>query len=186
LSLAASTAFCFAGAFFLDAAGVPLDFAARAKGLDTTGLATGLGAGFLMRLVGVGLGIGAGVASFVASGSPTSVVSGAVDLRLDLVRFGADLTGGWTSVGSGVGSTVAVLDLVLLSRTGNEPSSLISRAPRGLVPVSLFLFVGDGASESLVSFVSAVTVSVSCVVDTGAVVEVTGCGGTGVGSTSES
>jgi len=57
-SVPASTAFFFAGAFLLDAAGVPLDFAVKAKGLAAAGFATGFTAGFLMRFAGVGLATG--------------------------------------------------------------------------------------------------------------------------------
>ena len=57
MSLSTLTAFCFAGAFFLDAAGVPLDFAVKAKGLDAADFTAVRTTGFLVRFAVVGLGV---------------------------------------------------------------------------------------------------------------------------------
>jgi hypothetical protein len=152
LSLSVCTAVCFVGAFFLDAAGVPLDFAARLKGLDTAGPAAGFATGFLIRFAGAALGAGSGVGStaefwlLVLANSAEAGAATSVVLRLVFVRFGAGLTVDWMAAGSGVGSTVAVLTLVLVSRIGVEPNSLSSSAPSGLAPGSLFLLAGSGVT----------------------------------------
>ena len=98
------------------------------------------------------------------------------------MRFGTDLTLDGIATGSGVGSTVDVLALVLVSRIGGEPSSLSSKAPSGLEPGSRILFDGGGVSVLANSGTSVKSTSVLSVVGSETVLAASSATGVGTGA----